>query len=372
MANDGLLLTGATGFLGMELLLRYLERGDRTVYALVRADDDEQAAERLRVTLARLLGDGYAHAGRVVAVAGDVTADGVGLGAARREQLAAEVTDVVHSAASVSFSLPLEASRRINVIGTANVLELAWLCARRGGLRSFSHISTAYVAGTHRGGFGESDLDLGQDFHNPYERSKFEAEALVRLHAPELPVRVFRPSIIVGDSRTGWTPAFNVLYWPLKAYARGLYSLIPARLDSPVDVVPVDYVADAIVELGARPAPAGQTYQLTAGESAATVGDILELASAYFGRSRPRAVSPGLYRRTIHPALLRSGDARRRRVLEASEVFFPYFSMRVRFGDPAIQVPPLRDYFGRLLDFAVGCDWGKQHAPRAEGALVAA
>src|SRR5207244_3140089 len=137
--------------------------------------------------------------------------------------------------------------------GTRRMLDLAELCSGRGGLESFVHVSTAYVAGEADGSFGEGDLDVGQSFRNAYERTKFEAEVAVRERASTLPVQVVRPSIIVGDSRSGWTPAFNVLYAPLRAFSRGAYPMIPARRSAPVDVVPVDYVADAILALAGRP-----------------------------------------------------------------------------------------------------------------------
>src|SRR5436309_3470078 len=102
----------------------------------------------------------------------------------------------------------------------ATYLDLTERCAARGALRRFAHVSTAYVAGTHEGTFSEADLYVGQSFRNAYERSKYEAERLIRDRVDRLPaVTVVRPSIIVGESRTGWTPAFNVLYVPVRAFA---------------------------------------------------------------------------------------------------------------------------------------------------------
>src|SRR5437763_10977260 len=123
----------------------------------------------------------------------------------------------------------------------------------RGGLARFAYVSTAYVAGTHPGEFHEDELAVGQDFRNAYEQSKFEAEQLVRARADRLPVQIFRPSIIVGERASGWTSSFNVLYTPLKAFARGRLPLLPADPEAPVDVVPVDYVADAIFTLASGP-----------------------------------------------------------------------------------------------------------------------
>src|SRR3954469_14859839 len=117
----------------MEVMARFVERTDRELYVLVRADDDASAAARLRSTMDALYGSETAHSGRVNAVAGDIERDGLGLEAARRAWLAERVSDIVHSAASVSFSLPLEESREINVGGTRRLLEFAREAQARGG-----------------------------------------------------------------------------------------------------------------------------------------------------------------------------------------------------------------------------------------------
>jgi long-chain acyl-CoA synthetase len=367
----GLLLTGATGFVGMELLERFLERTERPVYALVRGGDEREARGRLREVAGCLFGDPDAHADRLHPVRADLERPGLGLDDRARERLAAEVTDVVHSAASVSFSLGLEDSRRINVAGTARVLDLARLCRRRGGLRRFSYVSTAYVAGTHAGEFTEDQLDVGQEFRNPYERSKFEAERLVRAHSDELAVQVFRPSIVVGERATGWTASFNVLYSPLKAFAGGALPMLPARGSAPVDVVPIDYVADAVYELCSVPVEPGrpQTYHLVCGDRATTVERLVALSAAYFRRRRPALIPPGLYRRLVHPVLLRRSRGARRRALRRMEVFFPYLAARVRYDDrrararlePAgVRVTPLERYFDRLVDYAQAARWGRE------------
>jgi thioester reductase-like protein len=368
------LLTGATGFLGMELLVRYLERTDRRVHLLVRGADDRETAARVRHTLRCLFGAAHPYAERVVAVRGDLTRPGLGLGS-RRDALAEEVSEIVHGAASVSFERRLEDSRAINVEGTRRVLELAQHCAARGGLRRLSHISTAYVAGEHRGCFSEDDLDVGQRFHNAYEQSKFEAERLVAHARGRLPITVLRPSIVVGERASGWTASFNVLYWPLRAFARGAYVALPTRRSAPVDVVSVDYVADAILHLSQAREAEGATFHLTAGAHTSSVGELVDLATAFFERPAPRLLDPAVYRRVVHPLLLRSSrDERYRRELRRSEVFFPYFAASVRYDDrrcrvalrgSAIAPSPLRDYFDRLVEFALAAEWGRRPIPRA-------
>jgi thioester reductase-like protein len=371
--SDGVLLTGATGFVGMELLARYLERTDRRVYALVRGANEREVTARMEHVLRCLFGAGHPYSQRVVAVSGDITRPGLDLGESR-DRLAEQVGEVVHGAASVSFELGLDDMRQINVEGTRRVLEFAERAEARGGLRRFSYISTAYVAGRHSGCFSEDELDVGQRFRNAYEQSKFEAEHLVV--GTRLPVTILRPSIIVGERNSGWTQSFNVLYWPLRAFSRGAYAALPARRDAPVDVVPVDYVADAIFALSQAREAEGVTYHLTAGPNATSVGELVELAAGYFKRPAPRMISPVAYRRVVHPLLLRAaGDERRRRALSRTEVFFPYFEMAVTFDDrrsrvalrgAGIAVPPLPGYFERLVEFALAAEWGRRPIPRAD------
>jgi long-chain acyl-CoA synthetase len=372
--EGAVLLTGATGFVGMELLARYLERTNRAIYALVRASDDDEAGARLRGTLETLGVSRERYSARVTAVAADIERAGLGMDHAQRTELAERVSEVIHCAASVSFSLPLAESRLINVGGTRRMLEFAEAAHDRGGLGRFAYVSTAYVAGTHPGEFGEDQLDVGQDFRNAYERSKFEAEQLVRSHTGLLPIQVFRPSIIVGERRSGWTASFNVLYSPLKAFVRGALPFLPADRTAPVDVVPVDYVADAIFTLASEPVgESGETFQLVSGRDATTVGRLAERAASHLGRRPPRIISPVLYRRLVHPLLVRTGSKARRRALTRSEVFFPYFTMRVRFDDRrarsrldrrGVRVAPVERYLDRLLDFARAADWGRRQLPR--------
>jgi long-chain acyl-CoA synthetase len=357
----------------MELMARLLEDGDRRVWALVRAPDEAAAAARVHSTLSSLVPDPGAHVERVVPVAGDLMLPGLGLDRRRRDELAASVSEVIHSAASVSFGLPLAEARAVNVEGTRRVLELGEHIHERRGLQRFAHVSTAYVAGTHRGEFGEADFERGQSFNNTYERSKWEAEMVVRAHRSRLPVQVFRPSIVVGDERSGWTPSFNVIYTPLRAYASGTLPVVPARRSALVDVVPVSYVARAILALA--DAGAGKTFNLAAGPAAGTVGELIDRAAAHLQRPPARVLPPPLYRSVVHPLLLRRANPAQRRWLERGEVFFPYFASRLRFDVSAaraglepidIRVPRVDAYLDRLLAFAVRANWGRRPVGRAE------
>jgi thioester reductase-like protein len=364
-----ILLTGATGFVGMTVLARLLAAGHE-VHCLVRASNDAEADSRLRAVLARVQAP---DSGRAVAVAGDLTRPRLGLGD-RHDELAAQVGSVIHSAASVAFDLPLQHARAINVDGTRRVLEFAAAVPE---LERIAYVSTAYVAGDRRGIVYEDDREAGA-FRNSYEQSKHEAEAAVRESA--LPSTIVRPSIVVGESTTGWTAAFNVLYAPLRAFSVGAYKLIPARKHAPVDVVPVDFVADGVVALAQHPEASGGTFHLTAGARASSVGEIMALSSGRFDHPNPRLIPPRAYRRWVHPVVMKRAAPSTRRVLDRSEVYFPYFSMRMRFDtarartllDPmGIAPPALEDYYDRLIEFARAARWGRRPLDRGTAAELA-
>jgi thioester reductase-like protein len=350
-----ILLTGATGFLGMDALARLIERDEEDIVVLVRARDDAGAEERLAGVLARLYDESPVGAARVRAVRGDMLEPGLGLSRSDREWLIGSVDRIIHCAASISFELPLEQAREINVEGVARVIELAREIAAGGSLHRLVHVSTAYVSGRHAGEFGEQDLDLGQEFRNTYERSKNEAERLLRA-AEDLPLAVARPSIVVGHRTSGWTPAFNVLYWPMRAFERGLIDEVPAREDSIVDFVPVDYVTDGIMALLDQDEAHG-TYNLVAGERALSAVELVELHSSLTGRDPVRFVPPQ------SEAGLPAG----------TETFVPYFDVSCRFVDTRAQAaleragvekPDPRDYLGQLIEYARTTGWGKRPVTR--------
>ena len=378
-AGEAILLTGATGFVGMAVLARLLERTDRDVLVLVRSASQSQADARLNAVLGSVFDAPERHEGRVRAVCGDLTAPGLGLGA-DREWIAEEVRDIVHGAASVAFDLSLAESRSINVEGTRRVLDLAEECAARGaGLRRITYVSTAYVAGDRHGWAWETELDVGQGFRNAYEQSKHEAERLMWSRRDRLPVTIVRPSIVVGERGTGWTASFNVVYGPLRAFASGTLPVIPGRRDAVLDIVTVDHLADAILALTASPVAAGGTFHVVAGDQATTLGELARLAARRFGRRPPRLVPPRIYRSALHPLILRRADADTRRRLARSKVYFPYFSLDLRFDDHlahelldplGIRATPVREYFDTMIDFAEAAHWGRTPIGRARaGAL---
>ena len=190
---------------------------------------------------------------RVVAVPGDVEQPMLGI--PEPQAVASHIDVVLNSAASTRFGL---SSRRrgVNVGAARHVAEFALAAEARGGCRRLNHVSTAFVAGDAEGVVYEPPFAPIGEFRNTYERSKWEAEQEIRDAADRVPVTVTRPSIVVGDSRTGATPHFRVLYEPMKwvyfhsrsdgeSFSETASPTCCRAARVRLDVVPVDFVADA-------------------------------------------------------------------------------------------------------------------------------
>jgi len=194
--SDGYLVTGIPGFIGKRLVEKLVPEG-RQIFLLCepRFQADAQA-------FASKAGD----AGQLVVVAGDVTQPDLGLGP-RADSIRSAVSDVYHLAAVYDLAVGEEVARRVNVLGTNKVLEFL-RAFPEGGVRHH-YVSTCYVAGTREGMIFENELDRGQGFKNHYEATKYAAEVLVERSKSAIETRIFRPAIVIGDSRTGETQKFD-------------------------------------------------------------------------------------------------------------------------------------------------------------------
>jgi len=375
-AGERILLTGATGFLGREILhVLVRTRPEARLLLLARGTADQSAAQRIDGIVERCYGADERESvrRRIEVVAADTSAPRCALSERDWTAAADGVTRVIHAAAAVRFDAPAQEARRANTGGARNLLELAAEASRRGSLLALSHVSTAFVAGERAGLVREEELEQGQRFRNTYERTKYEAEILVREHMRELPALILRPSIVVGDSRSGVTTSFHTMYWPLRVYAKRRWRMVPGRPETPIDMVPVDFVAEAAAHLTFEPKAVGRTLHLCAGPSrSTTIGEITAVASRFFQVPPPRFVEPGVFLALLRPLLFATLWGSRRRILRKGAFYRPYLNMQLEFdtaqadsllAPSGIRPPNVMDYLERLFAYCLETDWGRRHDP---------
>ncbi|MDR0786491.1 MAG: SDR family oxidoreductase [Gemmatimonadota bacterium] len=260
MMVDRILITGATGLLG-GLLLRSLSVKYPEADILVMVREPKRWIEYL---------SGFGLMDRRVApVAGDLLVPGVGLTPEARAALGGRFSSIIHLAADTCLTSDLEQARAVNVEGTRQLLE-----ATEVGGSPFCLVSTALVAGLRTGRIMESDLPSRAGWANAHEQSKAEAEEVVRSSGRDF--TIMRSSPIVCDTSAGRVTRYSPLFQLLRFIHAGFTPVLPGRADSPVDVVPADFVADAIRDLAFRRETRGATFHLCAGEGAATLENIIE------------------------------------------------------------------------------------------------
>ena len=358
-------ITGATGNIGGMLLCHLLEdQSIGRIIALVRAESVSHAARRIAHTVKTLRPElqGRLQGSRLRIVTGDITQAGLGMTNKEYAYASANTTHLIHCAACTQFNIPLDRARSVNCTGAANVMDFATDAVDGGRLQRVGYVSTAYVNGHCRGVIGEDELSAHPRFCNNYEQSKFEAERYVRSLMDRLPVCIFRPAIVVGDSRTGQIIDFNVLYSPLKHICSGAVSLLPGSPDTVLDVVPVDYVAQAISHiLLVATDPIGKTFNLTAGvDNSLSVQEIVSTAVKHASHHESRArhirmrFVPMFLFRAIAPLVC----GKTKRLIAGLEAYAPYISYTRTFDDTntrraldrsGIRVPRFADYIDNVM-----------------------
>ncbi len=338
-------VTGYPGFIGKRLVRRLWAeaRGaDARLVLLVQP----RGAKAARAAAAA---DGIS----AEVIEGDVEQMHLGLSGAEFKALARDVTDVWHLAARTFLAAPRAELRRVNVDGTRNVLELAG-AARR--LRRLSHFSTAYVSGDRVGVILEDELAMGQRFHNPYEETKFQAELLVRRAQADLPATIFRPSIVVGDSRTGEIDRFEgpyALAILLVASPLAVPLPLPGDAVAPLNVVPVDFVVDAALAIAENPAAAGRTVHLV-DPAPLSARRVYEMIAARAGKKLPPVSVPARVLQALLqlPLLERLSRAHRPAIEYVNHLaIYNCRTLLELLDGTGIQCPPITSYLDRLIEF---------------------
>lgn len=347
-----LLMTGFPGFLGSALLPRLLARRQGVdAVCLVQGRHLATAQQRLREIESE-----HPHTRkRVDLVVGDITADGLGIHPDRADALGS-VTEVWHLAAVYDLAVPADVARRVNVEGTLRVLDF---CRSRRRLDRLQYVSTCYVSGPYAGEFREDSLDEGQTFRNHYESTKYEAELLVRkAMADGLPVTIYRPGIVVGDSRTGATQKYDGPYFVAAFLRRQPFIAVVPRLADPdavrTCVVPRDFVIDAMDELSVLDRSVGRTYALT-DPNPPTAREVADTFARHLHKRLVWLPLPlGLTRlvaRTVPGAQRLSGLPAEMIDYFASPTTYSTVNTVTDLAGTGVTCPPFESYAGRLLDF---------------------
>src|SRR3954452_9109462 len=244
---------------------------------------------------------------RIEVMPGDISEIDLGLTGEQQERLRAETTVAYHLAAIYNLAVPLDIAEQVNSAGTGNVLQLLRSCER---LERFNYVSTAYVAGDRHGIVFEHELVMGQGFKNNYESTKFQAEVWVRSLMDKIPTTIYRPAIVVGDSRTGETQKFDGPYYMLRtiSVAQDRHMPIPqfGAANAPFNVVPVDFVLDALSVADDAPELVWETLHLVDPEPV-TAGEVFGLlAREYAGREPAYKLPPKLVQTSLKSKRLRS------------------------------------------------------------------
>src|SRR5467141_2466233 len=352
-------LTGSTGYIGAHIAAILLDRHTDRLNLLVRAKTEQEANERLWHALQLHLEFPQfrdALEMRINVFRGDLTDPRFGLGDAEYTRLVGTTESIIHCAASLNRKSE-KACLNVNLRGTLEVVQLARRSHYYHGLRRFSNVSTVAVAGkrSHEVVTEDRSIDWNRSDYDPYARTKKFCEHMIRQLLPEVPLTIFRPSIVLGDSRYAETTQFEMV----KAFVflAGL-PVLPFRPSDKIDIVNVDFVAYAIATLHQKENPQYDIYHLSSGRDSQTFREVTNALAAEQNKRGPVFVP--LLERPFTAAVNASANWRGSLAHGASlmKVFLPYLVWNTVFDNPRVTAElgrkpiPFSRYSYPLLKFS--------------------
>ena len=355
-----ILLTGSTGYIGAHVASNLLAETREPLNLLVRAANAEEARGRLWRSLQLHMDFPHFEAclnDRVRVFRGDLTNERFGLAEDEYRALARSTDSVIHCAASLNRKSE-KSCLNVNLRGTLEVIQLAMRARDDHGLRRFSHVSTVAVAGQRADEVVEEDksIDWNRSDYDPYARTKKFCEHMVRQLLADVPRTIFRPSIVLGDSRKPETNQFEMVR--AFVFLAGLPAL-PFRGTDKVDIVPVDYVADAISTLHQKEKPAHDIYHLSSGTDSETFVELTSALAKSQGKRGPVYVPSleGPSSKMIHALAGRAGKTVGG-LATLLKVFLPYLVWNTVFDNRRVvaemgrKPAPFSQYCYPLLKFS--------------------
>ena len=381
ITNDRtLFLTGATGLVGSEILRHLIGSGDIRVYILIRAGNRDELRQRFYTMLFDLGLDPYGS-DAIHPVSGDICLTNLGLDPQIADQLAQEVTDVIHCASDVSFGRSIMEARKVNLSGIINLMGLV---SHWRHIEQIAHISTVQVAGKRTGVIYESELFHTSGFVNSYEQSKYEAEVYLSGLMGDLPIAIYRTSGLVGDSRTGCVRQFNWLHQLLRLFSKDLLPILPGDPDLKVDLLPIDWLVETLLYMFSERFEPGMTYHMAAGEqNSLTIRELVGLShrclvqSQYAHRRKVRL--PKIIDQEAFAGLIdqpsNSGKYPQAKLLHTlMEDFIPQWflpktfdltHLRTALAGSSYSVPDIKVYYPKIIDYCLLSNWGRANVEPA-------
>ena len=284
--NQTIFLTGFPGFIAGRLVER-LAREDTQFFILVQPQFVEKASEAIE----RIAKQTAAPLENFALIEGDITQLQLGISDEDLATIRDETTSVFHLAAAYDLAIDKATATRVNLEGTRNVNELVRSLPH---LRRYNYVSTCYVAGKRKGRVLESELEHHAGFRNFYEETKYLAEMEVEKLKADLPVTIFRPSVVVGDSKTGETAKYDGIYYLIQYLrkAPGLLRLVNVGNNQvKLNLVPVDFVVEGIVALASDENTVGKTIAL-ADPSPLTTAELFNVIAETLTKKRSVIAPP--------------------------------------------------------------------------------
>jgi thioester reductase-like protein len=354
-----ILLTGSTGYIGAHVASNLLADHSEPLNLLVRARTQQEARERLWRSLQLHLEFGHFEEylnSRIHLFLGDLTGAGFGLADGDYTRLLHSTDSIIHCAASLNRKSE-KSCLNVNLRGTLEVIQLARRARDHHGLRRFSHVSTVAVAGQRSNEVVQEDtaIDWDRSDYDPYARTKKFCEHMVHQLLPDVQRTIFRPSIVLGDSRRPETNQFEMVR--AFVFLAGLPAL-PFRPTAKIDIVPVDFVADAIATLHQKELLAHEIYHLSSGTDSQTFVELTDALSKAQGKRGP-IFAPSLEKpssKMVHALAGRAGKIGGLATL--MKVFLPYLVWNTVFDNNRVaqemgrKPEPFSRYCFPLLKFS--------------------
>ncbi len=362
-------ITGATGTIGGRILKECIEHTDAKFKLLVYGKDTSRATEEVTQTCQFWKIDETAQK-RIEVVCGDIGSTTLGLDSTTYARLAKEITHTIHCAASIKLNLTLPEARSSILEGTKHVTALCEMAHKNGTFRRFNHFSTMEVAGNMSGIVKEEFLThVRREYLNTYEQAKAETEEYLReLHEKDtFPITIYRPSMVVGDSKTGETSRFGSFYYMIEdLFLHPKAPIVPGHKEFIIDTIPIDVIAQMVVHAYDDETTNGNVYQLTAGTDQTLTlpqfsKELQKTVKKLTGKdlTPPRFVSPRLIwilNMIVYPFTF--GNVRRRILINL--IFLKFFFLRTHFDNSqtkaflaqySVTIPPLTTYLETLVQY---------------------